>query len=217
MDLKTIRTLNLAGSVLFGIIGSFIPILYSGLFGFIFFISGEGFAAVCVIIIMAYMLYNKTVLGIDRGEYESAKTWMLAGAILGFIFAGGIITLILFLIGYITIDSALQPQYYHQSPFSGLLGPRQPYYYPPAPPPYYYGQPQPPPPPPPPPGYHYYHQYSAPPYYHQPPPPVPQKPMKDPEVKKVTTFPSGSRPETPRKKPKVQAVSPPKMKKVKER
>ena len=115
--------LNLAGSVLFGIIGSFVPILYSALFGFIFFISGEGFAAVCVsimivwiifILFMAYMLYNKTVLGIDRGEYESAKTWMLAGAILGFIFAGGIITLILFLIGYVTIDKDIVDTMHYQ-------------------------------------------------------------------------------------------------------
>jgi len=187
MDLQTIRTLNKVGSILFGILGSFIPILYSGIFGFILFMEGGGFAMVCItimivwlffIIFMAYMLYQKTVVALDRGEYDTVKTWMIGGAILGFIFGGGIITLAIFLIAYVSFNDALYPKYYY------------------PPPPGAYGYP---PPPAPPPGYHYYHGYPPPPpYYYQQP--QPQKSMKDPEVKSVRTYSRTARPETPRRK-----------------
>lgn len=155
MELQSIRTLNLIGTILFGLFGSLIPLYYGFSFGLMFWYFPGGdedstLFSICIsiiviwivaIIILAIQLYRKTVVGLDKGEYESAKRWVIVGVILGFIFAG-IIPFILFLISIVLFDEAVRRAQY-------------PYYYPPPyyPPPYY--------PPP----------YYPPPYY--PPPSYP--------------------------------------------
>lgn len=140
MDIHSIRTLNLAGTVIFGIFGILLPTVYLVIFGFIAWVApGGSFLMLCVVILivwiafiayLAYSLYNNTVIGLDKGDYETAKRWTLYGLILGFLFGGGIITFVIFLISYISFDDALYPKHYYYPP---------PYY--PYPPQYPYGPP----------------------------------------------------------------------------
>lgn len=144
MDIRGIRTLNLVGTIVFAIFGLAVPIIYSFLFGLIWwFAPGEGIFTVCVAILLAwiaviafltYSLYNNTVVGLDRSNFQAAKRWTLIGAIMGFIFAGGIITFVIFIISYVSFDDAVWPKPYYYPP---------PGYYP-YPPPYPYGPPYPP-------------------------------------------------------------------------
>lgn len=143
MDIRGIRNLNLAGTIIFGIFGVVIPMFYLFGFGFIFWMVREGgFLEVCVAILitwiivigfLSYHLYLNTVVGLDRGNFEAAKRWILIGAVMGFIFAGGIITFVIFLISYVSFDDAVWPKPYYYPP---------PGYYP-YPPPYPYGAPYP--------------------------------------------------------------------------
>lgn len=145
MDLGTIRMLNLAGSIIFGIFGILTPLLYLGVFGMAFVMGTEtGLFAVCLTVIIAwiivvayltYMLHRNTVVELDKGNYEVVKRWTMYGMIIGFLLGGGIITFALFLISYISIDDALRPKYPGYPPY--------PYY--PPPPAYPYGPPAPPP------------------------------------------------------------------------
>jgi hypothetical protein len=74
----------------------------------------------CIILIFTALLFNYTVLGLDRGNYKAAKSWTLAGIIVGF--AGGILPLIIFIISYVSFDDAVRsstmppPPYYQGEP-----------------------------------------------------------------------------------------------------
>jgi hypothetical protein len=138
MDIHGLRTLNLVGTILFGVFGIVYPVLYLFGFGLIFWMSRDGgFFTVCtailivwiaVIAFLSYSLYNNTVVGLDRGNFEGAKRWTLIGAIMGFIFAGGIITLIIFLISYVSFDDAVWPKpYYYPPPGYYPYAPSYPY------------------------------------------------------------------------------------------
>jgi hypothetical protein len=130
MDIRSLRTLCLVGTVLFGIFGIIIPVFYFIMFlpfiGFMFSESGSGdyimfcsiilLCWIIVIVFLVYMLYQNTVLGLDRKDYVVAKRWMMIGAICGFVFGGGVITLVIFLIAYISIDDAIKAMYYYPPP-----------------------------------------------------------------------------------------------------
>jgi hypothetical protein len=57
---------------------------------------------------------------LDRGDYDSAKRWMIIGAIAGFISTGlsaiGLITFLIFLIAYVSADEAIRSSYYPPPP-----------------------------------------------------------------------------------------------------
>ena len=90
---------------------------------------------IIIIAFLAFKIYQNTVLGLDRGDFLTAKNWTLYGAIIGFIFGGfNWIILIIFLISYVSFDDALFPKPYYYAP---------PGYYP-YQPPYSYGPPYPP-------------------------------------------------------------------------
>jgi hypothetical protein len=155
MDIKGIRTLNLVGTILFGLFGVLTPIAYMGylFFGFWMFFEDQ-FGLLCLTIIVCwiifvlfitYMLYQNTVVAIDKRKFQLAKRWVLYGAIAGFFLGGGvsvgIITLIIFLISYVSFDDALRPRIYYPPP--GYPYPPPPGYGPAGQPPAYgpYGQP----------------------------------------------------------------------------
>jgi hypothetical protein len=141
MDLGTIRTLNLVGTLLFTILGVVVPLFYLGAFGMaLMFGTEEGLFAICLTVLIvwiifvlyfAYLLYKNTVIALDNRNYELVKRWTLYGVIAGFLFGGGILTAALFLISHISLDDALKPKYYGYPPY--------PYY--PPPPTYPYGPP----------------------------------------------------------------------------
>jgi hypothetical protein len=130
LDIKGLRTLTLAGTILFGLFNVLAPlviaVVYIPLLMFGFEESSDIFSICIVILIcwaivmifLTYMLYKNTVLGLDRGDFVTAKRWMLIGAICGFIFGGtsglGIVTLIIFIIAYTSTDEAVRALYYPQ-------------------------------------------------------------------------------------------------------
>lgn len=134
MDINGIRTLNLVGTIIFAIFGVIIPLIYLLAFGMIFLLApASGFFVLCITILLvwiivigflAFKIYQNAVLGLDRGDFVTAKNWTLYGAIIGFIFGGGWLALIIFLISYVSFDDAIWPK---------------PYYYPPSP--YHYPYP----------------------------------------------------------------------------
>lgn len=149
MNIHTIRTLNLVGTILFGIFGILTTLYYTFIFGSIFFWGmayRDSFSncmiifviLAIIILLLTSILYNKTVKSIDVEDYETAKRWMIVGIVLGFIF-GGVIVFILFLISFIMFDDAIRGTHYPYYP--------PPYYPPPVywyPPPDYdkkYGKP----------------------------------------------------------------------------
>ena len=142
MDIHGLRTMNLVGTIIFGIFGVLMPLFIALFFGFMLWIFPSGalsavFFTIClawiiVVVFLTYQLYENTVIGLDRGNFAQVKRWTLIGMICGFIFAGGILTFILFLISYISIDDAIWPKFYGPPPFG---------YYPP---PYQYAPPYPP-------------------------------------------------------------------------
>ena len=144
MDIKGLRTLNLIGTILFGIFSILTPMFYFPIFFFLSPIGNNQFTFVCMTIILiwiifiiylVYLLYKNTVLGIDLGNLEAAKRWTMYGALLGLFLGGGLLTLIVFLISYVSFDEAIRPKYYYPPPG----------YYP-YPPPPGYGPPNPQPP-----------------------------------------------------------------------
>jgi hypothetical protein len=116
MDSTSIRTLNLIATIWFGIFGVIIFPL-STYFQLYFIFERNPLAGLyqsCQILFflwvffnlfIAIMLYDKTVIGIDEGNYESSKRWMLVGIILGLV--GGVIPTVLFVISYYFFDSAI--------------------------------------------------------------------------------------------------------------
>jgi hypothetical protein len=173
MDIKGIRNLNLIGTILFGLIGCGIPLLYMSYLNWILSLApfGEGenpfgwctfifFIWAIFVLGLAILIYNKTVKTIDNGDYATAKQWTVYAIIIGFLFGGGIITLIVFLISHMSWDDALRQLHYGQYPPQYGQPPQYGYGYqqpPPGQPPQYgYGYQQPPPGQPPqypPPGY----------------------------------------------------------------
>ena len=151
MDIKGLRTLNLIGTILFGIFSILLPIIYLPILFFISTIENNQFTFVCMsiiicwiifIIYLVYQLYKNTVLGLDLGNFEAAKRWTLYGALMGLFLGGGLLTLIVFLISYASFDEAIRPKYYYPPP--GYYPYQQPPGYgPPNPQPPGYGPPNP--------------------------------------------------------------------------
>jgi hypothetical protein len=128
VDVKGLRTLNLIGVIFYVIVGSLLALQYFYI-SFIFTASFRGhynptfilcgsiwFSA---IVIFTLLLYHYTVLGLDRGEYQAAKTWTFIGIFVGVI--GGIIPLIIYIISYVSFDDAVRtsqygPAYYPPTP-----------------------------------------------------------------------------------------------------
>jgi hypothetical protein len=143
MELSTIRSLNVIGSILFGIFGGLIAVYIGFWFSFLLWIpTGSGgpefetFTFICLTMLLLYVflivflaitLYRNTVKALDEGDFVRAKRWSLYGAILGMIFGGGLITFILFILAYVFFDEALAPKYYYPYPYP------PPGYYPPPP------------------------------------------------------------------------------------
>lgn len=136
--------MNLAGTVILAFFTIAIPSLY--FFLFLSWSSGYGtsdFGLFCMIgllcwlvisIVITYLLFVNTVLGLDRGEYEKAKRWTLIGMIFSIFlifFSVGIITLIIFLISYVSFDDALRPKLYYPPPYYAYP-PQYPYAYAPG-------------------------------------------------------------------------------------
>jgi len=144
MDIRGLRTLNLIGTAIFGIFSIMVPVVYLFIFGLIWWMAREGgFFTFCIailvlwIVLIAFLtfeLYRNTVVGLDEGNYERAKRWILIGMICGFLFGGGIITFVIFLISYISFDDAIWPKYYYPPPYYPYPPPYQPPPY--QPPPY---------------------------------------------------------------------------------
>ena len=137
MDIHGIRTLNLVGTIIFAAYSLIVPIIGVFIFGFLVFLAPfNELSLICFAILLLWIvligfftfkLYDNTVSGLDRGEYETAKRWIVYGAVMGFIFGGGWITLILFLISYISFDEAVWPRYYYPSPYYYPYPPANPY------------------------------------------------------------------------------------------
>jgi hypothetical protein len=105
---------------------------------------GSGsFGHICMIVVLVwilislfitYLLYVNTVLGIDHGDYKRAKRWTLIGTVFSIFlvpFTVGIITLIIFLISYVSFDDALRPKMYYPHPYYPFP-PQYPYGYSPV-------------------------------------------------------------------------------------
>jgi len=143
MDIHGLRTLNLVGTILFGLIGLGIPVIFLASFGILYgVVPGGGIFGISSVVLIAliiiiasltFTLYHNTVIGLDRGNFEGAKRWTLIGAIMGLImgiiFTIGMIPFGIFLISYFSFDNAVWPKPYYYPP---------PGYYP-YPPPYPYG------------------------------------------------------------------------------
>ena len=125
MGVKTLKNLNLAGTILFGLIGSLlISSNFYTTYRYTIAFPEHYDSSLCmtllliwslIIIIFSILLYNYAVLELDRGNYESAKRWTLIGIIVGF--AGGIIPLILFIISYVSFDDAIREEQFSQAQY----------------------------------------------------------------------------------------------------
>lgn len=116
MDIKGLRTLNLAGTILFAVIGCLLPVSYS-MGAFILYnrtCSTILFIWFCVIFTFALLFYRYTVIGLDRGEYNAARNWTIVAVVFGL--AGGIIPFIIFLISLVSFDDAIRQKYYGYPP-----------------------------------------------------------------------------------------------------
>ncbi len=170
MDIKGLRTLNLVGTILYGLIGFLLASVYYYQIYEVYTHFDKDLTEcttilliwLSLIIIFSNLLYLKTVVALDRGNYKTAKQWTLVGIIIGFM--GGIIPLIIFIISYASFDDAIRTQFYgpvyhyypqpqsqvrycnncrKQIPFDSKLcpycgeqqAPIQPYHKPPPPPP----------------------------------------------------------------------------------
>jgi hypothetical protein len=78
-------------------------------------------------------LYINTIQGIDQRRYDDVKKWTIIGMVVGFLFAGGIISFIIYLVSLISIDEAIRIEYYGYSypPYPPYSAYPPPYYYPP--------------------------------------------------------------------------------------
>jgi hypothetical protein len=132
MDIRGIRTLNLAGTILFALFSIGIAMFYLPIFIFFPFNEGSDLTMICItilvcwiifIVYLTYMLYKNTVLAMDEGQFETVKRWTLYGIFFGIFLGGGLIVLLIFLISYASIDEATRPRYYYPPPM----------YYPPPP------------------------------------------------------------------------------------
>jgi hypothetical protein len=149
VDIKGLRTLNLAGTILFGLFGIGIPLLYFfylyvSSYSYMFFPYRRDLTFcysiliiwLVIVIFLTIFLYRNTVKGLDRGDYNSAKRWMIIGAIAGFISTGlsaiGLITFLIFLIAFVSADEAIRSSYYpppprnYQYPSTPQYGPQPP-------------------------------------------------------------------------------------------
>ena len=138
MDLANVRTMNVVGTILFGIITMLAPVAVFFWLGILLFWSPDtSFFILCMTGIVAwiiifgfitYLLYKNTVKSLDERDYERAKQWTLygvvMGVVLGFLFTPGFLIFIPFLLGYFGLESALRPNYW------GC--PSYPYYPPPS-------------------------------------------------------------------------------------
>lgn len=112
MDIKGLRTLNHIGVFLFRLIGCIIPlpILVGSYKSENYVWMSYAIIWIILILITAELLFRFTVVGIDRGNYESAKFWTMIGIFVGV--AGGIIPIIIFIISYVSFDDAIRAQQY---------------------------------------------------------------------------------------------------------
>ena len=194
MDIKGIRQLNLIGTIIFALFGCGIPLFYMSFFGWMSTLGpmheGDNPFGWCmfvfliwliIVIALTVLIYDNTVKTIDQGDYEKAKRWTVYAMVLAFLFGGSILTLLLFLISYISFDDALR-----QLQWSQYGQYAQPHYAYPPQQQYGYGYQRPPPQPPP--NYPGYAQAPAQqPYqqYSQPPPPPPSTPGRCPHCGNV--------------------------------
>jgi len=146
MDMASIRTMNVVGTILFGLITMLSPVIGFFWVGLMMFWSPDteylilcftGIIAWIIIFgFITYKLYQNTVVSLDKGNYALAKQWTLygvvMGAILGFLFTPAFLILIVYVLAYVGIDSAMKPKYYGYPAYP---------YYPPPPPVYPYGPP----------------------------------------------------------------------------
>ena len=129
MELKSIRTLNLVGTVLlivFGIIGAIqimaLPSIMDALLAtdsantteLPGFINDDvcliaGLVILVVVLVCGFVFYKKTVVDFDKKKYRSVRIWTFVAAVVSF-FTGGIVPFLLYLISAISIKKALQEQ-----------------------------------------------------------------------------------------------------------
>jgi len=156
MDLASIKTMNIVGTILFIIPAVILAIILAFGASLFFFFDPTGGGAVCLtiavliivtILVLAFLIYRNTVTELELGNYDKAKRWTLyaaiAAIITGFSSVIGWITFALFLISYVSFDDALRPKWpypYMPQYHPGYL-PQQPYppayQYPPQPYPAY--------------------------------------------------------------------------------
>jgi hypothetical protein len=121
MDIKGLRTLNLIGTILYGLIGTLLVLAYYYQTYDIYSHFNQDLTGCTIVLIIwlfilftfSILLYQKTVVGLDRGEYKTVKQWTLVGVIIGFM--GGIIPLIIFIVSYVSFDEAIRTQQYNQA------------------------------------------------------------------------------------------------------
>jgi hypothetical protein len=116
MDVKGLRTLNLVGTILYGLIGTLlVSVYYYQAYRVSTHFDRDMTQCTMIFIIWLVMLtfftillYINTVAALGRGNYKTAKRWTLVGIIIGFM--GGIIPLIIFIISYVSFDEAIRPK-----------------------------------------------------------------------------------------------------------
>ena len=125
MNLKGVRNLNLIGTILFPLFSIGIVVIYIPFFSFIPGFRVEEFSNFCfsfvviwitIIIIVTYMLYQYTVVGLDKGKLQQARQWSLFGMFSGFLLGGGPVIVIIFFTSYSFIDDVTRPRYYRPPP-----------------------------------------------------------------------------------------------------
>jgi hypothetical protein len=117
MDIKGLKTLNHIGTFVFRILGCVIPLFILIRF-FIYDRDSYIFLTVVLltniwiiaVLILAELLYRNTVVGLEHGNYGSAKTWTLIGIFLGFI--AGIVPFLIFIISYVSFDDAVRTKHF---------------------------------------------------------------------------------------------------------
>jgi len=131
MDIKGLRTLNLVGTILYCLIGSFLAFVYYYETYSVYTIFNRDITGctisliiwISILISFTIELFMKTVVGLDRGDYKTAKQWTLVGIIVGFM--GGIIPLIIFIISYVSFDDAVRTQQFGPPYYSYYQQPGQ--------------------------------------------------------------------------------------------
>ena len=125
MGVKNLRNMNLTGIILLALFGGLLIISnYYTIHRYTVEFPEYYEDSLCmallliwtlIIILFSILLYNFAVLGLDRGNYRSAKHWTLIGIFAGF--SGGIFPSIFFIISYVSFDAAIREEQFRKAQY----------------------------------------------------------------------------------------------------